>query len=75
VLDVMVKLTKEGMTMICVTYEMGFARAAADKVIFMAEGDIVKPSAREAFSQAKQSAPNIPVTTKKKSFFQKLLGR
>jgi polar amino acid transport system ATP-binding protein len=54
VLDVMVKLAKEGMTMICVTHEMGFARAAADKVIFMAEGEIVETGApEEIFSQAK----------------------
>ena len=55
VLDVMVKLAKEGMTMVCVTHEMGFARAAADKVIFMAEGEIVETGApEEIFSQAKQ---------------------
>jgi ABC-type polar amino acid transport system ATPase subunit len=53
VLDVMVKLAKEGMTMICVTHEMGFARAAADKVIFMAEGEIVETGAPEdIFSRA-----------------------
>ena len=55
VLDVMVKLAKEGMTMICVTHEMGFARAAADKVIFMAEGEIVETGAPEdIFSRAKE---------------------
>ncbi len=55
VLDVMVKLAKEGMTMICVTHEMGFARAAADKVIFMAEGEIVETGApEEIFSHATQ---------------------
>jgi ABC-type polar amino acid transport system ATPase subunit len=48
-----VKLAKEGMTMICVTHEMGFARAAADKVIFMAEGEIVETGAPEdIFSRA-----------------------
>ena len=41
VLDVMVSLANEGMTMICVTHEMGFARQAADRVIFMAEGEIL----------------------------------
>jgi polar amino acid transport system ATP-binding protein len=42
VLDVMLDLAKEGMTMVCVTHEMGFARAAADQVIFMDEGEIVE---------------------------------
>ena len=42
VLDVMVNLAKEGMTMICVTHEMGFARSVADRVVFMADGQIVE---------------------------------
>jgi polar amino acid transport system ATP-binding protein len=42
VLDVMLDLAKEGMTMVCVTHEMGFARAAADRVIFMDKGLIVE---------------------------------
>ena len=42
VLDVMVSLANEGMTMICVTHEMGFARAVADRVVFMAAGEIVE---------------------------------
>ncbi len=42
VLDVMLDLAEEGMTMVCVTHEMGFARAAADEVIFMDEGKIVE---------------------------------
>ena len=42
VLDVMVDLANEGMTMICVTHEMGFARSVADKVVFMDEGEIVE---------------------------------
>ena len=42
VLDVMVSLAKEGMTMVCVTHEMGFAQAAADQVIFMANGEIIE---------------------------------
>ena len=42
VLDVMLDLAKEGMTMVVVTHEMGFARAAADEVIFMDEGEIVE---------------------------------
>jgi len=42
VLEVMVGLANDGMTMICVTHEMGFARAVADRVIFMAKGEIVE---------------------------------
>ena len=42
VLDVMVDLANEGMTMICVTHEMGFARSVADNVVFMDEGEIVE---------------------------------
>jgi glutamate transport system ATP-binding protein len=42
VLDVMTSLAKEGMTMIVVTHEMGFARAAADRVAFMADGQLVE---------------------------------
>jgi polar amino acid transport system ATP-binding protein len=42
VLDTMVLLAQEGMTMICVTHEMGFARRVADRVIFMSSGTIVE---------------------------------
>ncbi len=42
VLDVMTALARDGMTMICVTHEMGFARSVADKVVFMDEGEIVE---------------------------------
>ncbi|MCI0393646.1 MAG: amino acid ABC transporter ATP-binding protein [Chloroflexi bacterium] len=42
VLDVMLDLAKEGMTMVCVTHEMGFARAAAQRIVFMDEGQIVE---------------------------------
>jgi polar amino acid transport system ATP-binding protein len=42
VLDVMLDLAKEGMTMMVVSHEMGFARAAADRVVFMDEGQIVE---------------------------------
>ena len=42
VLDIMVSLAKEGMTMICVTHEMGFAKEVADRVIFMDQGEIVE---------------------------------
>ncbi len=49
VLDVMVDLAKEGMTMICVTHEMGFARQVADRVIFMDGGQIVEQAAPDDF--------------------------
>jgi general L-amino acid transport system ATP-binding protein len=56
VLQVMEDLAKDGMTMICVTHEMGFARRAADKVIFMDHGRIVESAAPEAFFSAPQTA-------------------
>jgi glutamate transport system ATP-binding protein len=49
VLDVMVSLAKEGMTMIVVTHEMGFARKAAHRVVFMADGQIVEEAPPERF--------------------------
>ena len=49
VLDVMVSLADEGMTMLCVTHEMGFAREVADRVIFMDEGQIVEEAPPEQF--------------------------
>ena len=49
VLDVMVNLAGEGMTMICVTHEMGFARQVADRVVFMADGEIVEMGRPEEF--------------------------
>lgn len=49
VLDVMVGLAKEGMTMVCVTHEMGFARQVADRVIFMDQGEIVEQGTPEEF--------------------------
>ena len=49
VLDVMVELAEDGMTMICVTHEMGFARQVADRVIFMDDGEIVEENNPEAF--------------------------
>jgi len=49
VLDTMIDLAREGMTMICVTHEMDFARAVADRVIFMDKGIIVEENAPEAF--------------------------
>ncbi|MET0219834.1 MAG: amino acid ABC transporter ATP-binding protein, partial [Tardiphaga sp.] len=49
VLDVMVGLAREGMTMVCVTHEMGFARTVADRVVFMDAGRIVEEGAPDAF--------------------------
>lgn len=49
VLDVMVELAQEGMTMMCVTHEMGFARKVANRVIFMDQGRIVEDASKEAF--------------------------
>ncbi|MGI9489113.1 MAG: amino acid ABC transporter ATP-binding protein [Geminicoccaceae bacterium] len=49
VLDAMVELAGEGMTMLCVTHEMGFARKVADRVIFMDNGEIVEDCGKEAF--------------------------
>jgi glutamate/aspartate transport system ATP-binding protein len=55
VLDVMVSLASEGMTMMVVTHEMGFARKVADRVVFMDRGRIVEDSAKDAFFDAPQS--------------------
>ncbi|TDO54030.1 glutamate transport system ATP-binding protein [Kribbella sp. VKM Ac-2571] len=49
VLEVMVDLAKQGMTMVVVTHEMGFARTAANRVVFMAEGEIVEEASPETF--------------------------
>jgi glutamate/aspartate transport system ATP-binding protein len=66
VLDVMVQLSQEGMTMVVVTHEMGFARRVADRVIFMDEGAIVEQGATEAFFRA-------PKTERARSFLAKIL--
>ena len=52
VLDTLVSLAEDGMTMLCVTHEMGFARQVANRVIFMDEGEIVEGSEPEAFFNA-----------------------
>jgi general L-amino acid transport system ATP-binding protein len=49
VLDVMIELAGQGITMLCVTHEMGFARSVADRVIFMDQGQIVEQNEPEAF--------------------------
>ncbi|MFJ3956326.1 amino acid ABC transporter ATP-binding protein [Arthrobacter sp. NPDC090010] len=66
VLDVMVQLAKDGMTMIVVTHEMGFARKAADRVVFMADGQIVEDSEPEEFF-------TNPKSSRAKDFLSKLL--
>ncbi|MFT7837232.1 amino acid ABC transporter ATP-binding protein [Saccharothrix sp. BKS2] len=66
VLDVMTTLAKEGMTMLVVTHEMGFARKAADRVIFMADGEVVEDSTPENFFSA-------PKSNRAKDFLGKIL--
>ena len=67
VLDTMVELAQEGMTMIVVTHEMGFARKAADRVIFMADGQIVEQAAPEEFF-------TNPKSDRAKDFLGKILA-
>jgi general L-amino acid transport system ATP-binding protein len=67
VLDCMVSLAEEGMTMICVTHEMGFARKVADQVIFMDQGEIVEMNQPEAFFDSPQSE-------RTKLFLSQILG-
>ena len=55
VLDVMIELAEEGMTMIVVTHEMGFAKKAADKVVFMDEGEVVESAPTEQFFSQPES--------------------
>lgn len=56
VLDVMTELAQEGMTMLCVTHEMGFAKCVADRVVFMDQGAIVEDGTKEAFFDRPRSA-------------------
>jgi len=67
VLDTMVELADDGMTMICVTHEMGFARRVANRVIFMDEGQIVEQNEPEAFF-------NNPQSERTKLFLSQILG-
>ena len=66
VLDVMTVLAKDGMTMVVVTHEMGFARRAADRVVFMDEGRIVEQATPEQFFSA-------PESDRAKDFLSKIL--
>jgi general L-amino acid transport system ATP-binding protein len=54
VLDVMIELAQEGMTMLCVTHEMGFAKTVANRVIFMDEGEIIEQNEPEEFFENPQ---------------------
>jgi general L-amino acid transport system ATP-binding protein len=67
VLDVMVSLAEEGMTMIVVTHEMGFARRVADRIVFMDAGEIVEESAPAEFFSA-------PKSDRAKLFLSRILG-
>lgn len=51
----MIELAEEGMTMLCVTHEMGFAKTVANRVIFMDEGEIIEQNAPEPFFNDPQS--------------------
>jgi len=66
VLDVMVNLAEQGMTMVVVTHEMGFARTAANRVVFMDQGEIVEEAAPEEFF-------NNPRSDRAKDFLGKIL--
>ena len=55
VLDVMTALARDGMTMVVVTHEMGFARRAADRVVFMSDGKLVEQATPEEFFTAPKS--------------------
>lgn len=67
VLDVMIELAEDGMTMICVTHEMGFARRVADRIIFMDVGEIVEVADPETFF-------NSPQTDRARLFLSQLMG-
>ncbi len=67
VLDVIISLAEGGMTMLCVTHEMGFARAAADRIVFMDEGQIMEENTPAGFFEA-------PQTARGRDFLSKILG-
>jgi general L-amino acid transport system ATP-binding protein len=67
VLDTMIGLAEEGMTMLCVTHEMGFARQVANRVIFMDQGQIVEQNEPEEFF-------NNPKSDRTKLFLSQILG-
>jgi general L-amino acid transport system ATP-binding protein len=67
VLDVMIELANQGITMLCVTHEMGFAKAVADRVIFMDQGQIVEQNTPHEFF-------NNPQSERSRDFLSKILG-
>lgn len=67
VLDVMIELAKQGMTMLVVTHEMGFARAVADRVVFMDRGEIVEAGTPKALFEA-------PKHERTRAFLSQILG-
>jgi general L-amino acid transport system ATP-binding protein len=67
VLDVMIELANEGMTMVCVTHEMGFAKTVADRVVFMDQGEVVEAARPDEFFAA-------PKTDRAKLFLSQILG-
>ena len=67
VLDVMVELAGQGITMVCVTHEMEFARSVADRVVFMDQGQIIEQAGPEAFF-------SNPRSERARQFLDKLLG-
>ncbi len=67
VLDTMIELAREGMTMLCVTHEMGFAQAVANRVIFMDQGQIVEQNTPREFF-------NNPQSDRTKLFLSQILG-
>ncbi len=66
VLDVMVTLAEEGMTMVCVTHEMGFARKVADRVLFMDAGEIIEENDPETFFTS-------PANARTRTFLEQVL--
>jgi general L-amino acid transport system ATP-binding protein len=67
VLDVMIELAGQGITMLCVTHEMGFARQVADRVIFMDQGQIVEQNSAAEFF-------NNPTNERTRDFLSKILA-
>ena len=61
VLDTMIELAEEGMTMLCVTHEMGFAQAVANRVVFMDQGQIVEQNEPKEFFNNPQVRPDQAV--------------
>jgi general L-amino acid transport system ATP-binding protein len=67
VLDVMIEMADQGITMVCVTHEMGFAKAVANRVVFMDEGQIVEQNSPHEFF-------NHPQNARSRDFLSKILG-